>query len=230
MIEIKNLCFSYGNEEVLSHINLDYESSSFLGITGNNGGGKSTLLKIILGLIDCKEGITRKIALSQIGYVPQHISSNPNFPIRVFDLVLMGRTRSFGFYNKEDRTKTQEALQKLNISHLAELKFDCLSGGQKQKVLIARALCSDSKLLILDEPTAHIDADSRLEIFELLSTLHKNGIGIIVVCHDLELLLSYANQIAYLQTKLSLFAIPSQRDKLLERFACKHHLKGNCNV
>lgn len=231
MISICDLSFSYGEREVLSHIHLDYISSQFLGIIGNNGGGKSTLLKLILGLInDPTHSINKRIYPSKIGYVPQHITNNPNFPIRVFDLVLMGRTKPFGLYTKEDRQITQNILEMLEITHLSNSNFNSLSGGQKQKALIARALCGDSQVLILDEPTAHIDTHSTLEIFELLSKLHRKGKGIIVVCHDLELLLSHATHIAHLQTKLSLFEIPRQKEELLKEFGCKHHLQGNCDA
>lgn len=231
MIAIRNLSFSYQKQEVLSCINLDYTSSQFLGIIGNNGGGKSTLLKLILGLIDDPtHSINKYIHPSKIGYVPQHITNNPNFPICVFDLVLMGRTKPFGLYTKEDKKIAQNTLEMLEISHLSNSNFNSLSGGQKQKTLIARALCGDLQILILDEPTAHIDAHSTLEIFALLSKLHKQGIGIIVVCHDLDLLLSYATHIAHLQTNLSLFEIPRQREELLQKFGCKHHLKGSCDA
>lgn len=230
MIRIQNLSFSYADQEVLQKINLTYHSSQFLGIIGSNGGGKSTLIKLILRLLPLQNGILQAPPSHHIGYVPQHISNNPNFPLRVFDLVLMGRTRSFGRYNKNDKARAFEALEILKISSLADQKFDSLSGGQKQKALIARALCADSKILILDEPTASIDAHATLEIFELLSKLHHNGIGIIAVCHDLNLLLSYATHIACLQTTLKLFAIPEQQEDLLAKFACKHHLKGACDA
>ncbi|WP_051420541.1 metal ABC transporter ATP-binding protein [Helicobacter pametensis] len=231
MISICNLSFTYNHQEVLSNLSLEYDCSQFLGIIGNNGGGKSTLIKLILGLIqDPTHAIHKDISPAQIGYVPQHITGNPNFPICVFDLVLMGCTRPFGLYTQADKQRTQEILHELNLAHLAHQNFNALSGGQKQKVLIARALCADSKLLILDEPTAHIDTHSTLEIFSLLSTLHSQGRGIIVVCHDLELLLTYATHIAHLQTTLSLFEIPRQREELLQEFGCKHHIKGNCDA
>lgn len=223
LIEIANLNFSYGDQEILKSINLHYKIPDFLGIIGENGGGKSTLIKLILGLIQFPACIFRSIPLSQIGYVPQHLSYNPNFPICVFDLVLMGRTRTFGLYQQHDKAKARQALEMLKISHLASSRFDLLSGGQKQRVFLARALCSDCKLLILDEPTANIDTSSRNEIFELLSFLNvTQNIGIIAICHDLDLLLPHATSIAYLQQTLSLFKIPEETPHLLKCFRSKY--------
>lgn len=231
MIQINGLNFTYANQTVLSNISLQYDCSQFLGIIGNNGGGKSTLLKLILGLLDDpSDAISRDLPISKIGYVPQHIANNPHFPICVFDLVLMGRTRPFGFYTSQDKKQVLKILEELHIAHLAHKNFNSLSGGQKQKTLIARALCADSQILILDEPTAHIDTHSTLEIFSLLSKLHSQGKGIITVCHDLELLLSHATHIAHLQTTLTCFAIPEQEQELIRAFGCKHHIKGNCDA
>lgn len=216
LISITDLSFAYQNQLILEKINLEYELPHFLGIIGENGGGKTTLIKIILGLINSHTPISKKLPLDQIGYVPQYLSSNSNFPICVFELVLMGRTKSFGLYSKQDKTKAYQALETLKISHLASRRFDSLSGGQKQKVLIARALCSNCKLLILDEPTASIDAYAKNEIFELLAQLNHNGVGIIAICHDLELLLTYSTQIAHIKKTLHLFTMPQDKVKLLE--------------
>lgn len=224
LISIANLNFAYQNQEVLKNINLNYQLPDFLGIIGENGGGKSTLIKLILGLIDSPSPILRTLPLSEIGYVPQHLSYNPNFPICVFDLVLMGRTKPFGLYGKKDKLEVSRVLEMLKISDLAPYRFDVLSGGQKQKVFLARALCSDCKLLILDEPTASIDIQARNEIFELLAQLNHAGIGIIVICHDLDLLLAHTTHIAYLKTTLDLFKIPEEKTDLLKYFGCKHHL------
>lgn len=204
---------------MLENIYLHYQIPHFLGIIGENGGGKSTLIKLILGLLDSNPCISRNLPLSQIGYVPQHLSHNPNFPICVLDLVLMGRTKSFGLYGKKDKEKAHQALEMLGISHLASYRFDLLSGGQKQKALLARALCSECKLLVLDEPTASIDAHSTHEIFKLLTQLNHQGIGIIVISHNLNLLLSHATHIAHIKKTLTLFAIPEEKDALLRHFA-----------
>lgn len=227
LISISNLSFAYQDKNVLENINLDYQLPQFLGIIGENGGGKSTLIKLILGLIDSRSYILRELPLDQIGYVPQHLSYNPHFPIGVFDLVLMGRTKPFGLYGKQDKTKAYQALEMLKISHLASYRFNSLSGGQKQKVLLARALCSDCKLLILDEPTASIDTHARNEIFKLLAQLNHTGIGIIVVCHDLDLLLTHATHIAYVKKTLRLFVMPKDKKELLKDFGHTLHLGLN---
>ncbi|WP_199919386.1 metal ABC transporter ATP-binding protein [Helicobacter enhydrae] len=230
LIQIKDLDFCYGTQSILNHINLTYHSSQFLGIIGQNGGGKSTLIKLILNLIPRPKNITLALSLDAIGYVPQHSNHNPHFPVRVNEIVQMGRVAPIGLYRKADKNKTYETMERLNILDLKDRKMSDLSGGQKQKVLLARALCSDPKLLILDEPTASIDSFSTNEIFALLQTLHSQGVGIIIVCHDLSLLLHHCTHIAYLQHSLTLYQIPENQDTLIADFGCKHHIMGQCDA
>ena len=183
----------------LENINLNYDSSEFLAITGANGGGKSTLIKLILGILHPvnPRTIARFIATKDMGYVPQSTQANPNFPIRVLECVLMGLVgeKIFGFYNKSDRFRALEALEKVGVSHLWDRKITDLSGGQRQRVFIARALIGRCKLLILDEPSASVDRESSTQIFALLESLHKSGVGIIAISHDLDLVGKYASSI-----------------------------------
>lgn len=226
-IKIQNLCFSYGDERVLEGISLDVKSGEFLGIIGANGGGKSTLLKLILGLIPSKK---IQNTFSHIGYVPQHTLANPFFPLSAFECVLMGALKPMGKYTHNDRERALQSMKTLKIEHLKEKKMQDLSGGQRQKVLIARALCTHAPLMILDEPTASLDQASTQEIFHSLHQLHISGITIITICHDLELLLQNCTHIAHLRKKLSLYTMPIQKDQLLADFGCKHHLQGECDV
>lgn len=183
----------------LENINLIYDSSEFLAITGANGGGKSTLIKLILGILRPANPrtITRFIATKDMGYVPQSTQANPNFPIRVLECVLMGLVgeKIFGFYSKSDRFRALEVLEKVGVAHLWDRKIADLSGGQRQRVFIARALIGRCKLLILDEPSASVDRESSTQIFALLESLHKSGVGIIAISHDLDLVGKYANSI-----------------------------------
>lgn len=226
MIEIKNLNFSYNKEKVLSNINLNYESKDFLAIVGPNGGGKSTLLKLILGIIKSNNQIfLQNISLKDIGYVPQNTLANPNFPVRVQEVVMMGRIdkKRFGFYTKKDKELALLALEKVGMRNFWDKKINELSGGQRQRVFIARAIVSDCKLLILDEPTASIDTKGSVQIFELLQNLHKNNIGIIVICHDLNIVLAYANKIAYLNKELFLHEnTPEKKAHLLKHLDQNH--------
>lgn len=184
---------------VLENINLNYDSSEFLAITGANGGGKSTLIKLILGILHPANPrtITRFIATKDMGYVPQSTQANPNFPIRAIECVLMGLVgeKIFGFYSKSDRFRAIEMLEKVGVSHFWDKKIADLSGGQRQRVFIARALMSRCKLLILDEPSASVDRTSSAQIFALLESLHRSGVGIIAISHDLDLVGKYASSI-----------------------------------
>lgn len=223
ILHIKNLNFAYNNEPVLENINLDYDDKDFLAIIGPNGGGKSTLVKLILGLIKDKS-VNLELEKQAIGYVPQNAFVNENFPICTLELVLMGllENKQFGFYNRKDKEKAFKALEKVNLCEFADKKISTLSGGQRQKAYIARALLGKCKLLILDEPTASLDSQSAVEIFELLNVLHKSGVGIIVVCHDINLVLAYADKIAYLNKELVLHSNDKQKSALIKHLSQSH--------
>lgn len=211
VIEIKNLSFSYHKQKILENINLTVEEKDFLAIIGPNGGGKSTLLKLILGIIPIKDGSIHtfgelpKKNLSQIGYVPQNTNVNTDFPIKVIEVVLMGHIGTkrplFG-YAKEETLCAMGALAQVGIEKFANEKIGSLSGGQRQRVMIARALCAHPKILILDEPTSSIDVDGQKQIYELLKELN-NYITIIVVSHDISVIMQYANTVVHVNKKLT---------------------------
>lgn len=227
LFEIKNLSFSYKEELVLKNIHLSYDSEDFLAIIGPNGGGKSTLIKLILGILEPKTPLCFLISKNKIGYVPQNPIPNPNFPLRVLEVVLMGRIhqKKFGFYSKKDKESALNALKKVGLQDLWDRSIQDLSGGQIQRVFIARALVSDCKLLILDEPTASVDSKMSIQIFELLKELHNQGIGIILICHNINLILAYANKIAYLDKELTLHTNPQEKQKshLLKHLLSEHN-------
>jgi zinc transport system ATP-binding protein len=217
VLEIKNLSFAYDKELVLEELNLEVKEKDFLALIGPNGGGKSTLIKLILGINKIQDGSikifnqssTKQIA--QIGYVPQNTNVNINFPIKVIEIVMMGASKkssiSFG-YKKEEIAHAMSILKQVGIEDEAQKKIGSLSGGQRQRVMIARALYGNPKILLLDEPTASIDVNGQKQIYELLKELNKS-VTIIVVSHDLSVILGYATKVAHINKKLSFHDLSS---------------------
>jgi zinc transport system ATP-binding protein len=208
LIEIKNLNFKYFKEPILQDINFTLQKGDFFAITGPNGGGKSTLIKLILGLLKPNSGeIKLNLPKSEIGYVPQNTNINLDFPITVLDVVMMGngaKHNSKKFFNFKYSTLeincAKESLKKVNMQDYLKNKIANLSGGQRQRVMIARAICSHPKLLILDEPTSNIDINGQKEIYKLLKELNKD-ITILVITHDLTVISNYANKVLYVNRK-----------------------------
>lgn len=184
LINIKNLFFKYQKTEVLENVNLTIKDDDFLAIIGPNGGGKSTLLKLILGLLPLQSGtIEKNIENNQVGYVPQNTNLNIDFPITALEVVLMGhissKKRLFG-YSKDEISCAIESLNQVGMKDFANKKIGDLSGGQRQRVFIARALCSNPKIMLLDEPTNALDEDSENRILDILSKIDKS---MIIVSH-----------------------------------------------
>ena len=212
MIEVKNLYFKYDKEWVLEDITFDVKENEFMAIIGPNGGGKTTLLKLLLGFLTPTKGEIKILSKPPrenrvlIGYVPQHTNFSLDLPITVFDIVLQGRLKKGKFfYNQEDKEKAKEVLNNLNIFELKDKKIKDLSGGQRQKVLIARSLVSEPKILIMDEPTSAIDVKGQKEILDLIDGFE---ITRIVVSHDIKILLRNVDKIAYIHKKLVLHEGP----------------------
>lgn len=194
LFEVKNLSLGYEKEKIINNISFCVNEKDFIIVVGKNGAGKSTLIKGILGLIKPMEGeiifdssLNRKL----IGYMPQETKVESSFPASVIEIVLSGRINKMGFrpfYNKEDKEKAIEALKILNVYDIKNKSFCDLSGGQRQKVLLARSLCATDKLLILDEPSNNLDNTSREEFYLLLMKLNKElGISIIMISHDADI-------------------------------------------
>ena len=206
ILNIKDLSYAYKeNFKVLEDINLTINNDDFLAIIGPNGGGKSTLLKLILGLLKPQNGkISKNIKNELIGYVPQNTNLNIDFPITALEVVLMGHIgnkKKFFGYSKEDTSCAMHSLEKVGMSDFANRRIGDLSGGQRQRVFIARALCANPKVMLLDEPTASIDVKGQKEVYELLKELNKS-ICIVVVSHDISVLLNYANNVAHVNKNL----------------------------
>ena len=219
IIDIKDLSFAYDKQMILENINLSVEEKDFLAIIGPNGGGKSTLLKLILGIIKPKKGAVSVLgkvpskSLTHIGYVPQNTNVNTDFPIKVIEVVMMGHVGSkrplFG-YGKDEILCAMGALAQVGMEDFAQSKIGALSGGQRQRVMIARALCAHPQILILDEPTSSIDITGQKEIYELIKTLNES-ITIIVVSHDISVILEYANKAAHVNKTLSYHDISNKK-------------------
>ena len=192
LIEIRNLSLGYDNHIVLKNINMTVEENDFICVVGPNGSGKSTLIKGILGLIKPSQGkvIYNNLKQSFIGYMPQETKIDANFPASVFEIVLSGTLNRLGlksFYTKKEKQIVLENLKLLGIENLKDKNFCDLSGGQRQKVLLARSLCATSKLLILDEPSNNLDSRSKKELYKTIVDLNKkHNITIIMITHDLD--------------------------------------------
>ena len=243
LLKIDKLTYSYDKQNVLENVNLEVIQNDFLAIIGPNGGGKSTLLRLILGLNKIKSGsinFFKKDSNKYIGYVPQNTNINIDFPIKVIDVVLMGiKTKNNNLwkkiidvgYSKDEIDIAHNVLKQVGMSQYMDKKIGSLSGGQRQRVMIARALCNNPKILILDEPTASIDVEGQKQIYDLLKVLN-NSITIIVVSHDISVILSYASKVAHINKKLVLHDISSKKqiDTTQEHFCEVEMLQmlGSC--
>ncbi|HEV7508631.1 MAG TPA: metal ABC transporter ATP-binding protein [Thermoanaerobaculia bacterium] len=229
LVQVRDVTFGYGREVILDHVNLDVERRDFLAVIGPNGGGKTTLLKVILGLVRPWSG---KVAFhlpsgsnprGRLGYVPQFSTFDKDFPLRVEDMVLMGRLGSRGLlrpYSRADHAAADLAMERLNLKPLARAHVAEVSGGQLQRALIARALVSDPDVLFLDEPTASIDAESRETLRELLADLNRT-IPIVVVTHDVTSFAPMVSRIACINRRLFYHGAPDlSREVMEEVYGC----------
>ncbi|MBI9078009.1 MAG: ABC transporter ATP-binding protein [Desulfatibacillum sp.] len=191
-IELDGVSFGYTRQPVLSNVRLQVERGEFASIVGPNGGGKTTLLKLMLGLLQPDTGSVNVLGVSpekarlRVGYMPQYSHLDPQFPVTVMDVVLMGRLRKGAMlmYSKKDREAAMACLEEVQLAELANNLYSELSGGQRQRVLIARALCCQPDLLLLDEPTSNVDPDMQQSLFDMLQKLNKR-MTILLVSHDL---------------------------------------------
>ena len=202
-IRIDTLDFSYGRVQALENASLSIGEREFVCMVGPNGGGKTTLLRLMLGLLEPQTGSVSifgevpRVGRKWIGYLPQHADLDAQFPVTALDVVLMGRlgkTRAFGFYTKADRTTARGMLERVGLGAMANRPLFELSGGQRQRVLIARALVCEPKLLLLDEPTSSLDDYVELELYELLKELNKE-LTIVVVTHDIGFVSHYVGKV-----------------------------------
>ncbi len=227
LVEVRHLTFGYGKEVVLDHVDLEIQRRDFLAIIGPNGGGKTTLLKVMLGLLRPWSGeVVYHLpnggdSRGRLGYVPQFSTFDRDFPLRVRDMVLMGRLGHHGgrgllrSYSRQDRAAADAALDRLGLRGIARAHVSEISGGQLQRVLIARALVSSPEILFLDEPTASIDAESRETLSHLLEELNR-AIPIVVVTHDVTSIATMVNRIACINRRLFYHGGPELSQEVME--------------
>jgi len=215
IVEIRNLSFSYNNNLVLDKINLEVHSGDYLGIVGPNGAGKSTLLKIMLGLLANFSGQVKLFGVdianfsdrSKIAYVPQQVTNfDMRFPLTVRETVAMGRYARRGLFHhltKEDYSLVDQALNQVKMSEYQHKLIGDLSGGQAQRIFIARALVGQPEIIFLDEPTTGVDQSAQNDFYTLLKDLnHRLGLTLVLVSHDIERLTKEAGHIACLDHSL----------------------------
>ena len=206
-ISIKNLSFSYQDMSVLNEISFDIQPGQFIGMIGPNGGGKTTLLKLILGFLKSNKGKIEVFGQNPIGarqhmaYVPQSLRFDKQFPISVMELVLEGRLAHlpwYGRFSKNDKHIAMDALERVGLADLHKRPFGSLSGGQAQRALIARALASEPRLLLLDEPTASVDAQAEADIYAILKKL-QGDMTILMVTHNLQAAIELVEKVICVQ-------------------------------
>lgn len=210
-IELHNVSVSYRETHALWNIDFSLPEHNMIAIVGPNGSGKTTMLKSVMGLIPINTGFIQVLGdeldrvRSRVAYVPQRGSVDWDFPINVFDTVLMGRYTSrklFSRYSKEDKEIAMDALRKVQMESFRSRHISQLSGGQQQRVFIARALAQQADLYLLDEPFAGVDKATEQSIFELLQDMRNEGKTILVVHHDLQSVLEYFDWLVMLNTRL----------------------------
>jgi len=236
IVEIRDVAFAYSGESVLQDVNLDIRQGDFMAVIGPNGGGKTTLLKLMLGILKPDRGTVRifgtqpREAASRIGYVPQDIHVNRGFPISVQDVVRMGRVRGGGgwkHFSKKDMAIVQQALEQVEMWSLRFRRMDELSGGQRQRVFLARALVSKPEILFLDEPMSSVDTKGQTDFYDYLLELNRT-VTIVVVSHDAMILSSHAKSVACVNRQLFFHNAPEITKDMLEMaYHCPVELIGH---
>lgn len=212
-VAVRDLEFAYdGRVPVLEKVTFDIVDGEFAAIIGPNGGGKTTLLKLFLGLLEPQRGSIRVfgarpiVARRRVGYMPQYPRLDPDFPVSVMDVVLMGRLghgHSVGPYRRRDREIARSALEEVGAANLSGTPFSQLSSGQRQRVLVARALACEPELLLLDEPTSNLDPSVQDDVQDLLHELNRR-MTIVVVSHDVAFVSKYVKRVVCVNRTVAL--------------------------
>lgn len=221
MIEVKNLSWKANNNVILKDINLQIQKDDFVAIIGPNGAGKSTLLKLLLNIIPIQSGEiffnnqihSEYLTKNPVAYLPQREEVDLSFPIKIVDIVLLGRMykkKLFKRFTKNDFLIADKMLDLVGISHLKNEYIGTVSGGEFQRMLLARALATESKLIFLDEPEAGIDRKGIISFFQLLKKLNQMGHTIITISHDLHILSDFCTMLVCLNKTLHCHSHPSK--------------------
>lgn len=221
IFECKDVTLGYENKVVAKNLNFKIDQGDYLCVVGENGTGKSTLIKTLLGLIKPLNG--EVIANVQgknhkgVGYLPQQTQAQKDFPASVWEVVLSGvlnNDHRCPFYNKKDKAEAEKNMERLNILDLKKRCYRELSGGQQQRVLLARALCATDSVLILDEPVTGLDPAASMEFYETIKDLNKKeNVTIIMVSHDIKNALNYATHILHLEQENDFFGTVEEYKK-----------------
>ena len=228
LLQAEDLILGYDSRVIVERLNFKVEKGDYLCIVGNNGSGKTTLMRTILGLQDHLGGkITFGDGLkhNEIGYLPQQNEVQKDFPASVEEIVLSGCQGRLGlrpFYSSADKALARENMCKMGIEHLSKKSFFRISGGQKQRVLLARALCATRKVLLLDEPVSGLDPQGTSEMYELIDSLRKEGVTILMISHDIDAALSYASHILHIGAEVFF----GTKEEYLESKAGKKFLRS----
>jgi zinc transport system ATP-binding protein len=225
IIKFEKVSFCYQIKPILKDVNLTIDKGDFIGIIGPNGGGKTTLLKLLMGMLSPHRGKIKvfnkdpKDVRDKFGYVPQSYNIDKYFPISALEVILLGMlTKSkFGFFSKKLKTKAKDLLELFGLKDFIYKPFGKLSGGQIQRVLIARALISDPEILVLDEPTANIDPESQKSIFDILLNNTDKKRTILMVSHDLQTIITKVKKVITVQCYVNI---------LFPKEVCEHFALG----
>jgi zinc transport system ATP-binding protein len=210
VITFEDVSFAYNGGLVLDRVNLSIEPKEFVWIVGPNGGGKTTLVKLLLGLLSPRRGKVRVFGRApaavrpRLGYMPQHARLDPKFPVTVLDVALMGRIGSgvrLGRYNRSDKKAALVALDQVGLADFRDRALDELSGGQQRRLLIARALASEPEMLVLDEPMANLDVQVEADLNRLLRRLNER-LTIVMVSHDPAFVSGYVERVVCVKTQV----------------------------
>jgi len=211
LVQCSDLGFSYENRMVCEQINLNINEGDYLCVVGQNGSGKSTFIKGLVGLKAPAKGKIDfcEMTRSDIGYLPQQTAAQKDFPASVQEVVLSG-TRAL-FYGAKEKRLAKEKMEQMEIADLADRSFRDLSGGQQQRVLLARALCAAKKLLVLDEPATGLDPIVTEQMYELIAQQNQQyGMSVVMVSHDVSSALWYADHILHLENSMRFFGTTEQ--------------------
>jgi zinc transport system ATP-binding protein len=222
IIELDSVCFAYTHDEVIKDLSIQIHKGDYIGLIGPNGGGKTTLLKLMLGILKPTDGVVKlfgkEISIfkewSKIGYVSQKTYIDSHFPITAEEVVGMGRYGKRGLFHfptREDKEKTLQALKLVDMIAYKDRQIGALSGGQQQRIFIARALATEPEVIFLDEPTVGVDVKTQKQFYELLRKLNRKlQLTLILGSHELDVVAHEATEIAYVNRTLEYYGDPDE--------------------
>lgn len=216
LIDVKELSFGYDNVEIIKKLSFKVDEGDYLCVIGENGVGKSTLIKVLLGLKKPYSGTIEfgdGLKPHETGYLAQQTLVQKDFPATVREIVLSGCQGSLGkgfFYKAEHKKLAEENMKRMNIYELADKSYRELSGGQQQRVLFARCLCATKKLIVLDEPSASLDRETTKEMYSIIRKLNHEGTAILMISHDIETALAESKHVLMLNDHENFYGTVSE--------------------